>query len=457
MIQILCISSVMNKSKYDKFIQSSCQYTNSAGRRFNFLLVYPTMSPDPRYLKHVELRVRKKNSAATKSSSSKTKRKETMAATAFTPSTHKDNTTTATMKKFIAALLLAAPTVSAAPALVWKSQQAQNELKTVHRSAEIPASKMLRDALYFADNNNNGNNKNGLSVVFLVGRREESGGMEGLTAWTREGSLPGVASKCESAETVHYHVSQMESLHTVTNTVASIVEKDSDDRSVMQVSLEELVSKLESLQQQQPPAAAAVVEEKDETTTSEEMMEVSHSGVTMVSKTVHSHNKRARALEAARFLVVNVPFANTDPARLDSAVVQAINAKEHGVDTVVLTAIRSTEEVKQERDMLTRRRMMAMEEDFTQGSTSTKNTNRHHHRRLEDANQAVDDGNQNNQNAASQDMTGIYYVSMTPNILAGLLFTLLFAVVTWIGVSCMGMITGQDVYVSKMPSIGREA
>jgi hypothetical protein len=124
---------------------------------------------------------------------------------------------------------------------------------------------------------------------------------------------------------------------------------------------------------------------------------------------------------------------------------------------VVLTAIRSTEEVKQERDMLTRRRMMAMEEDFTQGSTSTKNTNRHHHRRLEDANQAVDDGNQNNQNAASQDMTGIYYVSMTPNILAGLLFTLLFAVVTWIGVSCMGMITGQDVYVSKMPSIGREA
>jgi hypothetical protein len=33
----------------------------------------------------------------------------------------------------------------------------------------------------------------------------------------------------------------------------------------------------------------------------------------------------------------------------------------------------------------------------------------------------------------------------------------LFSVVTYIGVSCMGMISGQTVYVTKMPSIGREA
>jgi hypothetical protein len=387
----------------------------------------------------VSQRERKKNSAATKSSNS-SHTKETMVVAAFTTKNH--NTATM-MKKFVTALLLAAalPSASAAPALVWKTtQQQESELKTVHRSAEIPASKMLRDALNFAENIDS--NENGLSVVFLVGRREDSGGMEGLTAWTREGSLPGVASKYESAETVHHHVSQMESLHTVTNTVASLVD-ESNKSSVMQVSLDELVSKLESLQQQQPA-------EETTTSTSETTMEVTNSGTpVMVSKTVHSHNKRARALQAARLLIVNVP-ANTDPARLDRAVVQAIENKQH-VQAVVLSAIRSTEEVKQERDLLTRRRMMAMEEDYTTGNTK----NRRHHRRLEDANQAVDDGNNNN--AASQDMTGIYYVSMTPNILAGLLFTLLFAVTTWIGVSCMGMISGQDVYVSKMPSIGREA
>ena len=54
-------------------------------------------------------------------------------------------------------------------------------------------------------------------------------------------------------------------------------------------------------------------------------------------------------------------------------------------------------------------------------------------------------------------MTGVYYVAMTPNILAGLLFGLLFVVITYIGVTCMGAIQGQDVFVSKMPSVGREA
>jgi hypothetical protein len=54
-------------------------------------------------------------------------------------------------------------------------------------------------------------------------------------------------------------------------------------------------------------------------------------------------------------------------------------------------------------------------------------------------------------------MSGVYYVSMTPNILAGLLFFLLFAVVTYIGISCMGMISGVSVYETKKPSIGREA
>jgi hypothetical protein len=33
----------------------------------------------------------------------------------------------------------------------------------------------------------------------------------------------------------------------------------------------------------------------------------------------------------------------------------------------------------------------------------------------------------------------------------------LFAFITYTGFSCMGMITGQDVFVAKMPTVGREA
>ena len=72
-------------------------------------------------------------------------------------------------------------------------------------------------------------------------------------------------------------------------------------------------------------------------------------------------------------------------------------------------------------------------------------------RRLEDANQ------EENANGDDSSLEGVYYVSLTPNILAGILFFLLFATVAFIGISCMGMIAGQDVYVKKMPSVGREA
>jgi len=51
----------------------------------------------------------------------------------------------------------------------------------------------------------------------------------------------------------------------------------------------------------------------------------------------------------------------------------------------------------------------------------------------------------------------VYYVYMTPNILAGLMFAGLFTSVVFLGISCMGMIQGQDVFVSKMPSVGRES
>jgi hypothetical protein len=64
---------------------------------------------------------------------------------------------------------------------------------------------------------------------------------------------------------------------------------------------------------------------------------------------------------------------------------------------------------------------------------------------------------QNDANGNNSDLSGVYYVAMTPNILAGILFMGLFTMITWIGISCMGAISGQEVFVSKMPSVGREA
>ena len=76
---------------------------------------------------------------------------------------------------------------------------------------------------------------------------------------------------------------------------------------------------------------------------------------------------------------------------------------------------------------------------------------------LEARRRRLDEQDGDEDNNDNGDMSGVYYVSMTPNILSGLLFTVLFVVVTYVGVTCMGSISGQDVYVSKMPTIGREA
>ena len=67
-------------------------------------------------------------------------------------------------------------------------------------------------------------------------------------------------------------------------------------------------------------------------------------------------------------------------------------------------------------------------------------------RRLEDGN---DDDN------SSSDV--LYFVNFTPNIFSGVMFFFFFSAVTFTGISCMGMIAGQEVYVTKYPTIGREA
>ncbi|GMH79252.1 hypothetical protein TrST_g11562 [Triparma strigata] len=50
-----------------------------------------------------------------------------------------------------------------------------------------------------------------------------------------------------------------------------------------------------------------------------------------------------------------------------------------------------------------------------------------------------------------------YYVYMTPNIMAGILFGILFTFCSILGFSCMNELEGQTVFVSKMPTVGREA
>jgi len=125
-------------------------------------------------------------------------------------------------------------------------------------------------------------------------------------------------------------------------------------------------------------------------------------------------------------------------AAIDSSIVKAIDSKV--VQNVILSSIRSTDEVK-------RSRTLAVVDKMNKSARSASAGRR----RLDEDNE---DENNNGDNAA--DAEGVYYVNMTPNIFAGLLFFFMFVFVTHLGLSCMNMIEGQDVYVKKMPAIGRE-
>lgn len=261
------------------------------------------------------------------------------------------------------------------------------------------------------------------SVVFLLGRGED--GSESLSTLAAAGSLPNVEAKYNNANAIHHHVAGVESHDTMVrdanHACSGSNNNNNNKKSAMVVSLGELNNKLAS--------RSEALE-----------LEVSQDGV--MSKTQKHAHKRAQDMSQASVLIVKVD-PRVDSAALDSAVVGAI---EHdAVSSVVLTAIRSHDEVKHERMMNNNRRLSQM--------TKTKVS---HGRRLEDQEQQ-DGGENQQQEQNNDDMTGVYYVSMTPNILAGILFTLMFFVVTYIGVTCMGMIAGQDVYVKKLPPVGREA
>jgi hypothetical protein len=118
-------------------------------------------------------------------------------------------------------------------------------------------------------------------------------------------------------------------------------------------------------------------------------------------------------------------------ADIDSIVSAAI--ENTNVKSVVLTSVRGLSEVKFEREL-------KMKQQLMEGKARTSR------RRLED---------QNGDDGGSSD--AIYFVNFTPNIFSGVLFFFFFAAVTYTGIGCMGMIAGQEVYVTKYPSIGREA
>ena len=290
----------------------------------------------------------------------------------------------------------------AAPAIVWNNGKEGSE-SVVHSSKSVKASTLLSGLV-----NGPSDDLSLVATVFLLGRAPD--GSDSLSSLASSGALPLVASKYDDATAIHSHVAGVESTYTVARDAGA-----NTDRRVLQVSLSEFSSKMTSLEQ------------------APENSEIAVDSNGMMNKATKEANLRDRALAEANVLIVNVP-ASTDPAVIDAAVVQAIDHK--SVGSVVLAGVRSHNEVKHERALESRRKIAVMVEQAG--------------RRLADANNG-DDG------AAADDTTGVYYVHMTPNILAGILFFFLFAFIASIGVSCMGMISGQDVYVSKMPSIGREA
>jgi hypothetical protein len=329
------------------------------------------------------------------------------------------------MKRVSLAILAASSAVSASPLVVWKSREGRSLQQSagkgvVHSSTEVKVSDLLGEVLRSEVLPSNDASLAG--VVFVLGRSQD--GEESFSKLAARGDLPQVAQKYEQADRMHYSVSGIDSVATIVKLADTA---DANLRAV-DVTLREFSNRMAHLGE---PVGE---------------MEVNASGP-ITSKT---EGKRARALSRANVLVVKVDASSTDPAEIDAAVVLAIESQ--AVNTVILTGARSLDEVKYERELYNRRRLEKQKEA---GEAMFGKMGNNERRRLEDVNNnnnGADDAlSANNENA------GIYYVSMTPNIFAGLLFFFMFVTTTYIAISCMDMIVGQDVYVSKMPTIGREA
>jgi hypothetical protein len=294
-----------------------------------------------------------------------------------------------------------------APAIVWKSGKDLSE-SVIHSSNAVDAASVLSEVIHDSGDASSLN-----TAIFLLDRTDS--GSERLSELASSGSLSGIASKYNKAHCIHHHVTGIESPFAM----ASLARRH--EPSSVEISLSEFFS----LTSEKPTKAE---------------IQIDSMGIEEEAA------KRAELLNTASVVVVKIP-ASTESEEIDRVVVDAIeNSK---IQNVMLAGLRSTEEVKDERIIANRRRMSGQQK----ASNSILLGNR---RRLEEGG-GDDDANNGNNNGGGNDMEGVYYVHMTPNIFAGILYAIFFAFVAITGFQCMGMIQGQDVYVKKMPTIGREA
>jgi len=322
------------------------------------------------------------------------------------------------MKSFTFLFATLISSVLSAPAVVWHSSDSDG--RVLHSSEDLSASDLMKSVLSEAPEADLS------AAVFLIGKGDD--GSEQLSALASSGKLPQTFSKYDDASGVYHHVSGIESPYAVVRETNRVY-GDNNKNRVLEVSLSEFSSMLASF-------SAPVEVEVDSTGTPKE---------TSNNKGAH---KRARALAKADVYIVNVS-SKENPGLIDSSIKSAIENKHVG--SVVLAGVRSVEEVKHERFLLSQRRMLLMEE------AGNKMMEARGRRRLEQEDREEDGDGNEAKNNGNDDLSGVYYVAMTPNIFSGLLFTFMFIVVVFTGISCMGDIQGGDTFVDKYPSLGREA
>ena len=321
-----------------------------------------------------------------------------------------------TMMKSMLLLAAVAASVSAAPAIVWKSGSSSSSTGPSHFSNAIDARSLLTSVVGNEGERNN-DSSSLAAVIFLIGRSAD--GSEGFDSLASSGKIPGVQGRYLKADEVHHHVRGVESARTMASDARDAIGGGAGVR-VAQVSMAEFQRKLNSIAQNE---AAVVAGGEDET-----MMKVSK-----------AEQKRRLAISEADVLIVTVGV-NEDPANIDAVIISAIDSSV--VRNVVLSSIRSTSEVKHARKL-------AVGEKFAKKARSANNHSSNNRRRLQDEDAAEDSD-------SSSSTQGIYYVNMTPNIFAGLLFFFMFAFTAHLGLSCLNMIEIQDTFVTKYPHIGRE-
>lgn len=305
-----------------------------------------------------------------------------------------------------------------APAVVWHSSDSNG--RALHSSEDLSASDLMKNVLSEAPEADLS------AVIFLLGKGED--GSEQLSALASSGKLPKTFAKYNNASGVYHHVSGIESTGAVVREAGRIYGENNKNR-VLEVTLGEFSSKMASLD---APSKPVEVEIDDQGT----------------QKAVSSNKKvlkRERELSQANVFIVNVS-SKENAERIDSSITSAIGSSHVG--SVVLAGVRSVDEVKHERFLYNQKRMQKMEQE------GTRILDARSRRRLD---QEADGDANEAQNNGQNDMSGVYYVAMTPNIFSGLLFTFMFILVAFTGISCMSDIQGGDTFTDKYPTLGREA